>query len=353
MPLLQWLLLDCMPISPKTFQRLLLTWFDQHGRKDLPWQQNKSPYSVWISEIMLQQTQVATVIPYFHAFMKRFPTCAALARATEDEVLHHWAGLGYYSRARCLHRAAKMIMTAFNGIFPNQFDDLIKLPGIGASTANAILSIAFGKQAAIMDGNVKRVFARLFAIESPINVKQTEQQLWAIAERYMPAARAADYTQAIMDLGATHCVRRHPPCQQCALSKHCLAYKQDKVASLPMKKASRPLPVRAATFLIYKRGDKVLLLKRPSRGIWGGLWSFPERPPALHDKARILPSFRHTFTHYHLDIHPVLINARRTPDLPVESEYQWYSLAEPVTIGIPKPVQLLLEQLRKEYVAFR
>jgi A/G-specific adenine glycosylase len=264
------------PLTPARFRTLILNWFDQHGRKNLPWQINKTPYRVWLSEIMLQQTQVNTVIPYFLRFLQQFPDLQTLSRAHEDEVLHLWAGLGYYSRARNLHRAARAIMENNHGEFPDTLVDLINIPGIGPSTAGAVLALAFNKRATILDGNVKRVLTRLHGIRKPINDKKTEQQLWDLAENYTPQKRIADYTQAMMDLGATCCTRARPSCSQCPLQRYCVAYKLGLVETLPAKKQSRSLPVRQATFVILKKGDTFFLEKRPSTGIWGSLWSLPE-----------------------------------------------------------------------------
>lgn len=345
------------------FPRRLLSWFDQHGRKHLPWQKNKTPYRVWVSEIMLQQTQVATVIPYFEKFMQRFDDLASLAAASEDEVLHLWAGLGYYSRARNLHRAAKKMMNDFGGVFPNTLDEVITLPGIGRSTAGAILSIAFNKPTPILDGNVKRVLARYHGISEPVNDKAVEAEMWQLAERYTPTERAADYTQAIMDLGATLCTRAKPNCQGCPFVTDCVAFAKDKVSELPIKKASKKMPVKSATFLLALHQGKVLLYKRPTAGIWGGLWSLPEfsGKPAkatlkqfcrqafgvTAGKFTPLESFRHTFSHYHLDIHPITIHLEKLPIKVMEDGQQiWYNLRKPSAIGLPKPVQSLLSALK-------
>lgn len=259
-----------MTLTATTFQRRLLKWFDTHGRKSLPWQIDKTPYRVWISEIMLQQTQVATVIPYFVKFMRQFPDVASLAEAHEDEVLHLWAGLGYYSRARNLQRAAKMVMADFDGRFPGTLETLQRLPGIGPSTAGAIMSIAYQQPAAILDGNVKRVLARIHAITQPINEKRTEEWLWDLAVEYTPNKRVADYTQAIMDLGATLCTRSKPNCKACPFAAECKAYAADLVNQIPAKKAAAKIPTREATFLIIRCEDRVLLHKRPPSGICGG-----------------------------------------------------------------------------------
>lgn len=344
------------------FPRQLLSWFDKHGRKHLPWQQNKTPYRVWVSEIMLQQTQVTTVIPYFERFMQRFADLPSLAAATEDDVLHLWAGLGYYSRARNLQRAAKMVMAEFAGKFPDTLETLLMLPGIGQSTAGAILSIAFNKATPILDGNVKRVLARYHGIREPVSDKTTEATLWEFASQYTPAKRAADYTQAIMDLGATLCTRSKPNCSQCPFVKECVAYAENIVSELPAKKATKKIPVRSATFLLLQHRDSVLLCKRPATGIWGGLWSLPEfngEPDAklLQQFCRHelgialghlepLTTFRHTFSHYHLDIHPILMIIDKLPAKVMEDERQiWYNPHKPENVGLPKPVQFILSKL--------
>ena len=351
-----------MKITPLKFQQYILDWFDQHGRKHFPWQKNKTAYRVWVSEIMLQQTQVNTVIPYYKKFMDEFPDLKSLANAHDDKVLHLWAGLGYYSRARNLHRAAKMVMQEFHGKFPDNSTDLQKLPGIGRSTAAAILSIAFNQQAAILDGNVKRVLARFHGINE-VMTKKVENDLWMFAERYMPAKRSADYTQAIMDLGATICVRKNPLCTQCPLMKYCLAYKNEMTHLIPAKKIVKALPVRESTLLILKNNDQVFLLKRPPIGIWGGLWSFPEiegepEKKSIHSFClkrfkmsvsdyQTLDPFRHTFTHFHLHIHPVVISVKRKAQRVMEDEMQiWYNPSRPEAVGLPKPIQLIMRKLR-------
>lgn len=349
-------------VDAKQFQRFILSWFDEHGRKHLPWQYNKTPYRVWISEIMLQQTQVNTVIPYFERFIQRFPDLASLANAKDDEVLHLWAGLGYYSRARNLHRAAKMVMENFAGEFPNTLEDLQALPGIGQSTAGAILAIAFNQPAAILDGNVKRVLARFHGITQAINEKGVEAKLWALAQAYTPTKRVADYTQAMMDLGATLCIRGKPQCERCPLVSHCSAHAQDIASFLPKKKTTRELPVRTATMLVLKKDEQILLCKRPPTGIWGGLWSLPEIPgePVKTAISRFcrqnfqikvtdhqcLASFRHTFSHYHLDIFPVLIEIKRLPAIIMEEAQQiWYNPHKPKSVGLPKPIQSIMRTL--------
>jgi A/G-specific adenine glycosylase len=354
--------------SAHTFQQRLLNWFDQHGRTHFPWQQDKNPYRVWVSEIMLQQTQVNTVIPYFQRFMARFPDLERLAQAHEDEVLHLWTGLGYYSRARNLHRAAKMIINEYQGIFPHTLTDLIQLPGIGQSTAGAILAIAFKQTATILDGNVKRVLARYQAINTPINDKKTENILWTAATKLTPTKRVAEYTQAMMDLGATVCTRTQPKCTACPLAGDCCAYQQNLTHVIPAKKPKRILPVHQVTLLIFKKNQQIWLVKRPAQGIWGGLFSLPEIPGQAAIKQiksyclenlqfslstyEFLDAFRHTFTHYHLDIFPILIECKTDNKINlsqikkmVPSEHIWYKLNKPDMIGLPKPVLTILKSL--------
>ncbi|HVY53219.1 MAG TPA: A/G-specific adenine glycosylase [Gammaproteobacteria bacterium] len=351
-------------LSPKRFQQIALNWFDQYGRKNFPWQQNKTPYSVWLSEIMLQQTQVTTVIPYYQRFLSQFPDVTALANAKEDEVLHLWAGLGYYSRARNLHRTAKMVQQQWNGQFPDNVEELQKLPGIGRSTAGAIVSCAFYKKAAILDGNVKRLLTRFHGVTDPIDLPKTQAQLWELAEQYTPADRVADYSQVMMDLGATICTRKNPRCNECPLQTYCLAHQTGIANELPTKKAKRAIPIREATFLVLRYQDKVLLQKRPSIGIWGGLWSLPQlaEKVSLNDvkefcresfklnpkTAKSLKPFRHTFSHFHLDIHPVEITLSAvTPKAMDGNSLIWYSLNQPEALGLPAPVQSLLESIGK------
>lgn len=349
-------------ISSALFQSTLLDWFDQHGRKNLPWQQNKTPYRVWISEIMLQQTQVTTVIPYFERFISRFPDLLSLANANQDEVLHLWAGLGYYSRARNLHSAAKMLISEFQGRFPDTIDALIKLPGIGQSTAGAICAIAFQKKAVILDGNVKRVLTRLFAIKEWPGNKKVSDELWQIAAKLTPDKRVADYTQAIMDLGATLCIRGQPHCSTCPFATKCMAKKQGIQKTIPAAKPQKTLPTRQTGFLIFQHHQKILLQKRSGQGVWCGLWSLPELSgdlsleeiklycrQLLNVKAThiaIDPVFRHTFSHFHLDITPIKIKLHKIPTKIMDSEHQfWYNLQQPQKVGLPAPVQKLLREL--------
>lgn len=339
-----------MPPSVNLFQKKLLSWFDEHGRTHLPWQQNKTPYRVWISEIMLQQTQVATVIPYFERFMTSFPDIKTLANAHEDEVLHHWAGLGYYSRARNLHRAAKKVMSDYHGVFPDTAENLLTLPGIGESTCGAILSIAYHQRAPILDGNVKRVLSRVYGAT-------TANELWEIATRNTPTLRVADYTQAIMDLGATLCTRSKPQCPRCPFKKSCYALLNNMTAELPIKTKNKEIPTKSATFLILEYNQSILLLKRPAPGIWGGLYCLPQIDQEPNRNKIInhcteqfgikpesftsLPVFKHTFSHYHLMLHPMHIRATSKP---LEQPQQiWYNPANAQSIGLPKPINTLLK----------
>lgn len=346
-------------LTPKQFQRRILTWFDQHGRKHLPWQQQISAYRVWISEIMLQQTQVNTVIPYFERFIQRFPDINVLAQAPLDEVLHYWTGLGYYARARNLHRAAQMIVTEYQGQFPCSIAEIQRLPGIGRSTAGAIASIALGQSQPILDGNVKRVLARYHAVDGWTGEQQVAAQLWRFAERYTPAERAADYAQAMMDLGAMICTRSKPKCERCPLMNQCLAYQQGKQQDYPTPKKVRALPVKTVKMLLLQQADNSFLLKkRPPVGIWGGLWSFPECDlksdivaasqrygVAKTGNVKALPSFRHTFSHFHLDIHPVKVQVKQfLPMVMEETGIIWYNLDNPPKLGLAAPVKQLLSE---------
>ena len=338
-----------------SFAERVLQWFDRHGRKHLPWQQNVSAYRVWLSEIMLQQTQVATVIPYFEKFTASFPSVNDLAAAPEDAVLAHWAGLGYYTRARNLHRAAKKVVADFNGEFPCTQTEMETLPGVGRSTAAAILSLAYDLPATIMDGNVKRVLCRYHAIEGITSVAAVDKKLWQLAEAHQPATRAGNYTQAMMDLGATICTRAQPKCEQCPVHADCQARIDGTQADYPNKKPSKKLPVKTTIMLLLTdEQGRVLLEKRPPAGIWGGLWSLPEftdndalahwlNMQGINAKQREQwPAFRHTFSHYHLDITPLCLAASRTGVNDAQSV--WVNPAEH-TLGIPVPAAKLLSQL--------
>lgn len=340
-----------------TFAERLLAWHAAHGRHDLPWQRDRSPYRVWISEIMLQQTQVSTVIGYFERFMRRFPSVEALAAAPVDEVLHLWSGLGYYARARNLHRAAQRLAEEFGGEFPWMVEEVASLPGIGRSTAGAILAQSRGLRCAILDGNVKRVLTRHRRIAGWPETPAVLKQLWPLADELTPAARAADYTQAIMDLGATLCTRANPRCGECPVHGDCGAYTHGEQALYPTPRPKKALPVRATIFLLLRRADGALLLeRRPPSGIWGGLWGFPEVRDgpdlaaicarygleALGD-TRTLPRVTHTFTHFQLDITPLSIDVAERAAVCMESpDLLWYNSAAPAAVGLAKPVNDLL-----------
>lgn len=347
-------------MTPHRFQQLILNWFDLHGRKNLPWQENKTPYRVWISEIMLQQTQVTTVIPYFLRFMQRFPKIELLADASEDEVLHLWTGLGYYNRARNLHRTAKTIMTDYHGKFPNELSALENLPGIGRSTAGAISSLAFEFSAPILDGNVKRVLTRFHGITTWTGNKATSEQLWQLSEKYTPIKRIADYTQAMMDLGATVCTRTQPNCAICPIKKNCIAYAKDLQTTLPLAKPKKSIPIQEKTFLVLIHKNKILLEKRPPTGVWAKLWSLPEiqglasltkiktfcRQYSSIQQIKLGSVFRHTFSHFHLDIQPAFIKLDSIPRKFMENDQQiWYNLANPQAIGLPQPIKNLIEKI--------
>jgi len=347
-----------------TFSTWVLQWFDIHGRKDLPWQKDRTPYRVWISEIMLQQTQVATVIPYFERFMQHFPTVGDLASAPLDEVLSLWSGLGYYARARNLHKAAKDIHSDFNGIFPESFDNVISLPGIGRSTAGAILSLSLNQHYPILDGNVKRVLARFFAIEGWPGQNKVSDHLWQLSEQLTPEKRVADFNQAMMDLGAVVCTRTKPACADCPLNNHCEAFKSGQHHLFPGKKPRKVLPVRQTQMLLASNAQgEILLQRRPPSGIWGGLLCLPEIPTdqdigqwcqtqlgMTMKEWNHWPVYRHTFSHFHLDIAPVYVTLETSIDRVTENEeWVWYKNDPTKTInlqgGLPAPVMRLIEQL--------
>lgn len=347
-------------MSPEDFASRVLAWFSGHGRKDLPWQQDPTPYRVWVSEIMLQQTQVGTVIPYFQRFTGRFPDLATLAEASLDEVLHRWSGLGYYARARNLQRAAQVIRDCHQGRFPLDLDQVQALPGIGRSTAGAILSLAAGQSHAILDGNVKRVLTRCFAVPGWPGETRVSKRLWELAERLTPQAQTSEYNQAMMDLGATLCTRARPECARCPLSDACVAHLQGNATAYPAPKPRRPLPVRSThMLLIHNTRGEILLERRPPAGIWGGLWSLPECPThqnladwcqtqlgVKQKEARHWPSRRHTFSHFHLDILPVDIPVQeRDTAVMDENRRVWYNLGQPDDRGLAAPVARLLSEL--------
>ena len=350
-------------MQPQHFQDQLLTWFDRYGRHDLPWQHPRTPYRVWLSEIMLQQTQVKTVMPYFDRFVERYPDVASLAAADEDEVLHLWTGLGYYARARNLLKCARTVVQKHGGVFPNSVEALEALPGIGRSTAGAIISQAFDLPAPILDGNVKRVLARFASIPGWPGETAVHRQLWALAESLTPTTRCADFTQAMMDLGATLCTRTRPTCALCPLSENCSAFAAGTQSEYPGKKPRKSLPVRRTVMLlcVNPAGD-VLLERRPSSGLWGGLWSLPEISDLDDAASFCLDHFRsepesierwhamrHSFSHYHLDIQPLRLQLPATTESVMESDAAlWYNVAAPERVGLAAPVTRLLNLLQAE-----
>ncbi|MEH6557934.1 MAG: A/G-specific adenine glycosylase [Oceanicoccus sp.] len=341
----------------------VLDWFEHSGRKDLPWQKGINPYRVWVSEIMLQQTQVSTVIPYFQKFMLEFPNIDALAAASDDQVMHLWTGLGYYSRARNLHKTAKIICQQHLGNFPDTVDGLVELPGIGRSTAGAIVSIAHQKPAAILDGNVKRVLARYQAIEGWPGKTTVLRELWQLAETLTPSVQVADYSQAMMDLGATICTRSKPICTRCPLNHDCIARQQGNTGDYPGKKPKKIMPVKPTRMLLIRNHDnEVLLEKRPPSGIWGGLWAFPQLDTDSDigqycfdnyglktSKVEHWQTYRHTFSHYHLDISPtvILLQQANQPSMRImeANRMLWYNTLQPPKIGLAAPIKKLIDRL--------
>ena len=384
------------------FAQAVLAWFDEHGRKDLPWQKNISKYSVWISEIMLQQTQVKTVIPFYERFMRSFPDVIALADAPQEDVLHHWTGLGYYARARNLHKAAQKIRDEHAGNFPSDFVDVLALPGVGRSTASAILSIAERQRLAILDGNVKRVLARFFAVEGWPGNKKIEDEMWLLAESLLPKERINDYTQVMMDLGATLCTRSRPSCEICPIQTHCLAYTQGRQTELPHKKPKKDVPHKYVTVLIPYYAGRAWMKKRIDEGIWGGLWWFEDMRSLRYDKQadtantavsevnlnefslaphplsemttdleqmnleyrasilrwiaqwgaqsfkyRELKTFKHTFSHFHLHISPVIIELDTLKSVAENtSQARWVDISNPDALGYSAPAKIILQHMQ-------
>ena len=338
------------------FAPRLIAWQRSHGRHDLPWQGNTDPYPVWLSEIMLQQTQVETVIPYYRRFLARFPDLASLASAHEDEVLGHWSGLGYYSRARNLHAAAKRIAAEHGGRFPSDIEAIQALPGIGRSTAAAIAAFAFGQRRAILDGNVKRVLARVSGVEGWPGEKAVETRLWYLAEALLPATDIHAYTQGLMDLGATVCTRGRPRCEACPFQVDCVANRQGRQRELPGPRPKKAIPEKSVAMLVLLRPGEVLLEKRPPSGIWGGLWSLPEcgegdDPVRVAqglgyavDKPSELPAFTHAFTHFRLFIRPWALAVRRV-EAAAEPGRVWLSLDDLEGAALPTPVRRILQGL--------
>lgn len=330
------------------FSQTVIDWQMQHGRHDLPWQKNRTAYRVWLSEVMLQQTQVSTVLPYFQRFTDRFADVHSLAMAHIDEVLFLWSGLGYYSRARNLHRAARMVIADFSGIFPSNLEDLQKLPGVGRSTAGAIMVFAYNQAVAILDGNVKRVLARYFALRKPINLSATEKSLWHLSERHLPETNIIPYTQGMMDLGSMVCVRGQPHCRECPLQHSCVALANNLQQDLPIRKKSKDKPIRQGDFVLVVHGQRVLLKQKKARGVWHGLWNLPE----LKELEEINPQsiamgpkwleFRHTFSHFHLDcsIFQAVVDQR----LSLPEGWVWYNCECPPPIGLATPMQKIISQ---------
>ncbi len=345
-------------MTQKSFSQRVLRWFDRHGRKHLPWQQQATPYRVWVSEIMLQQTQVQTVIPYYERFMQRFPDLPALADAPLDDVLHHWSGLGYYARARNLHLAARQICNQHQGVFPTDFETINRLPGIGRSTAGAILSLAGGQRFAILDGNVKRVLARFYAIEGWPGNSAVLKELWRLSEALTPEHRVAAFNQAMMDLGATLCTRGAPACERCPLADECRARALGSQRAFPSPKPRRTSPLRETHMLMLVTANEAYLQQRPAQGIWGGLWSFPQfdtheamiawcdtralDSSALEAQAVV----RHTFSHFRLDITPYRLELKNPVFSVMEAGGLWYKLRSAEAVGLAAPVQRLLERLQ-------
>jgi A/G-specific adenine glycosylase len=351
-----------MSSETEDFAQRLLAWFKVHGRHTLPWQINPTPYRVWVSEVMLQQTQVATVIPYYVSFMARFADIEALAAAPLDEVLHLWTGLGYYARARNLQACAKVLVAKHGGGFPNRLEEVMALPGIGRSTAGAILALSRGQHHPILDGNAKRVLARAFGIAGDPGSKAVLTALWQQAEACTPDQYVAAYTQAIMDLGATVCTRARPACTLCPMNTSCVAALEGRQMELPGRKLKRTRPSREATLLIAQTGSNgstaVLLERRPHSGLWGGLWSppqFPSEADALAwcarefgdaNESEALSPIDHAFTHFDLRLKPLLVRGRHRLTVLDGEDRLWYQLDAPPRVGLPQPILQLFERLR-------
>lgn len=341
------------------FSEPLLAWYDINGRKNLPWQTPREPYRVWVSEIMLQQTQVQTVIAYFNRFIDHLPTIHDLANANEDEVLSLWSGLGYYSRARNLHETAKIISNEHHGQFPQSLEDLIKLPGIGPSTAAAILAQAFNQATAILDGNVKRVLARVFQINGWPEQAEVKKKLWDLANSCMPQERCADYTQAIMDLGATCCTTKNPNCSNCPLKSMCLAFKNNEQYLYPTKKIKKPVPTHQQQLLVLSNEqDHIYLEKRPPTGLWGGLWCFPsidvDDCPLNFIKIKyalkgatpeLVVAFKHRFSHFHLEINALSIRTQEMGTSAGEVTGKWFAKNDLGALGLARPTSLIIDKL--------
>jgi A/G-specific adenine glycosylase len=345
-------------VNAGSFATLLLRWSRQSGRKDLPWQANRTPYRVWVSEIMLQQTQVATVVGYYQRFMTRFPDVGALAGAGLDEVLHLWSGLGYYARARNLHRAAQVVVQRHGGEFPATLEEMTSLPGIGRSTAGAILALSRGERHPILDGNVRRVLARYFAVPGFPGEAAVERRLWDLAEACTPHDDLGAYTQAIMDLGATVCTRSNPACLLCPVNAGCQARAAAAQERYPAPRPRKARPQREGWLVLARRGRKVLLEKRAPTGIWGGLWGLPEFPTHAHaaqwcrehlasaTRLEAGTPLRHAFSHFDYHMKPLVVTcAGKAARLRDDDRYRWYDVAAPAALGVPKPITTLLRQV--------
>jgi A/G-specific adenine glycosylase len=342
------------------FANRLIAWQKIHGRHDLPWQNTVDPYAIWVSEIMLQQTQVTAVIGYYSKFMQRFPNIVSLANASQDEVLQHWSGLGYYSRARNLHNAAVTIMDEHKGQFPQDFETIQTLSGIGRSTAAAIASFAFNQVQTILDGNVKRVLARHFLVEGWPSSPKVEKELWLLAEKLLPERSMVAYTQGLMDLGATLCTRSKPKCGNCPLKGSCKALQAQRVHELPTPKPRKTIPEKHTTMLILRRGGEILLEKRPSTGIWGGLWSFPEAENSQDAEAIALkkfgvtaenditlPNLTHVFTHFKLHICPQTLQVVKLNPQVNQAAHMWLNIEDAIGAAIPTPIRKILLSMQK------
>ncbi|RBA25045.1 A/G-specific adenine glycosylase [Herminiimonas fonticola] len=355
-------------LADPSFSKDVIDWQKQHGRHALPWQNTRDAYRVWLSEIMLQQTQVAAVIPYYQRFLQTFPTVESLAAAPSEEVMAHWSGLGYYSRARNLHKCAQAIVAQHAGVFPGDPVILEELPGIGRSTAAAIAAFSYGTRAAILDGNVKRVFARVFGVERYPGEKAVENEMWLRAVALLPATGVEAYTQGLMDLGATLCTRNRPSCNRCPLAQRCIAYATNRTNELPIRKPKKAVPEKSTVMLLIIDDDQILLEQRPDKGIWGGLLSLPEIDAALEpgnadfdvalmrataafgvpDSVEKLTEFSHTFTHFKLHITPYRISLARRLKIAGQSSHNWYPLHRMAVAPLPAPVKKLLLTLVHE-----
>ena len=343
------------------FSSRLINWQLRYGRHDLPWQKTRDAYRIWLSEIMLQQTQVNSAVPYYTRFLLNFPTIESLAQASLERVLELWAGLGYYARARNLHRCAQVIVADYGGKFPREPELIAELPGIGRSTAAAIGIFAFGTRAAILDGNVKRVLARCFSIEGFPGSSRTEKEMWEVAESLLPSKNIEAYTQGLMDLGSTLCTRNKPFCAACPMHAICIARRQERQAELPVAKPKKALPERETTMLLLTDGDRILLERRPPAGIWGGLLTLPECAVGDSEsfarqhgcrvlETRELPELRHTFSHFRLNITPILCSVEPVVQRVAEAGWEWLAVGDAETAALPTPIKRLLRSLPQRSV---